>query len=293
MGLLTCKLFTVPPSNELERCAVFDAEHIPPGSRGDHVERIQTALTKLLKVFLEIDGKYGPRTAEAVQQFKEAQAPPLRQPFQATADNIVGIRTIKALDEQMAELENRLPPLPGLLSLTHEGAPHEHRQGAKCAPFFDSDDFQGRVSHLATPINPLRAGKMICIGGTHDVTYLGFEDCVPDPKLDLSMSANQVLGRTKTSEIKSHTCSDICFRSAPVDQFMRRVELKRLGMPGCRLTVAQASPFNGTDMAFFLSLGTPLQIGKVPPPPGDPKAKNVDSDFHVIVISMRFFPEFE
>ena len=41
---LRSKLFTDPPDLRLNACLVRDDAHITPGSRGDHVKRIQIAL---------------------------------------------------------------------------------------------------------------------------------------------------------------------------------------------------------------------------------------------------------
>jgi hypothetical protein len=135
MGVLTCELFTDPPSSKLENCAIHDLDHIIPGSVGDHVRRIQIALNQLMNIFLGMDGVYGERTAAAVVASKDAQSPPLRQPGQSKADNIVGIRTIKALDKQIFDLENKPPPPPtGFISLTPFGTQHDHNK--LCAPTF-------------------------------------------------------------------------------------------------------------------------------------------------------------
>ena len=287
MGVLTCKLFTQPPSGKLERCALKDADHITPGSVGEHVKRIQVALSLLRDIFLVIDGRYGPKTAAAVVAFKEAQSPPLRQPYQSIADNIVGIRTIKALDQQMFKLENAPPPLNRFVSETDLGARHNHNL---CVPFLDADlGPDGKISHRGTPVNPQHwAGcRMVCIGGANEVKYLGFENCVPDPERDPDMLASWVGGRLKTSRIPDHSASDICFRSTPIDPFMK-TELKRIAARGCRLTYAsniqQVTPL----WPYFWSLGPEIQFVHVP----DPKnPSTLDQPLvwglSVVVISMQ------
>jgi hypothetical protein len=283
MSLLTCKLFTDPPSNELERCAGNDASHITPGATGDHVKRIQIALNTLSNVFLGIDGIYGPKTGDAVVVFKEAQSPPLRQPWESIADNIVGIRTIRALDKQMYDHDHAPQPMTGLISLTHFGTEHDHNQ---CEPYLDSADYQGKISHRGTPIHPQGNGRMLCIGGTNEVKYLGFENFVPDPRLDHEFWSRWVLGRPLTSSLPDHCASDICIRSAPIDRFMQ-TELKRLATPGCRLTWANNIDWVVPMMPYLLSLGPQLQYEVLPSETMPP-----DSDFgwstglHVIVISM-------
>ena len=65
---LRSRLFSA--SKELQECLVSDAAHVAPGSRGDHVVRIQSALVRLR--FLAVPdalaetGYYGARTAAAV-----------------------------------------------------------------------------------------------------------------------------------------------------------------------------------------------------------------------------------
>jgi hypothetical protein len=267
MGVLTCDLFTNPPSDELERCANRDADHITPGASGDHVKRIQIALNTLSNVFLGIDGIYGPRTAAAVVVFKEAQSPPLRQPWESIADNIVGIRTIRALDRQMHD-HDQPQPMTGLISTTPYGTPHDHNQ---CEPFLDSDDYQGKISHHGTPINPQGWGRMLCFGGTNEVKYLGFENVIPDPDLDGDFLPSWVLGRRKSNTLPDHCASDICFRSAPIDQY-EQPEVKRLAMPGCRLTYASNAAAVASRMPFLLSLGPQIDSAYVnkEPNPNDP-----------------------
>ena len=67
MGLQS-KLFR--GDRRLEACLTHDSSHITPGSVGDHVTKIQTALTLLGEphiVAIEITTKtYGPYTAAAV-----------------------------------------------------------------------------------------------------------------------------------------------------------------------------------------------------------------------------------
>lgn len=117
MPELRSKLFTIPINEKLESCAVKDAAHIGPGSSGEHVRLIQIALNLVSSAGLGTDARYGPKTAAAVVQFKEAQSPPLRQTYQTRADNIVGIRTIRALDEKIVALEQKFDPTEGIRAL--------------------------------------------------------------------------------------------------------------------------------------------------------------------------------
>jgi hypothetical protein len=79
---------------------------------------------------------------------------------------------------------------------------------------------------------------MINIGGVFETSDLGFVDAVPNPKLDPDMPAVAVNGRLLTSSLKPHTVSDICFRSAPIDAFMKK-EIPIICMLGARLTLVE------------------------------------------------------
>jgi hypothetical protein len=299
MGVLTCKLFTKPPNQALERCAEKDAHHITTGSVGEHVRRIQVALNELSNVFLIPDGKYGNKTANAVVSFKEAQTPPLRQPGQRIADNIVGIRTVKALDKQMKDLEDAPEPLTGFISLTPFGSPHDHVVDRRCDHFLDSEDHEvngkRRIRHDGTPINPQGFRRKICLGGTNEVKYLGFENFVPDPKEDPAMQPFFVQGRPFTSAIADHTVSDLCLRSAPLDRFMqgndpripgRKSELKRIALPGCRVTMAGNVNEVANAMPFLITLGPQIQSAIIHNDPSRPDPFDIPGGMHVVVFSV-------
>src|SRR5271169_1682823 len=113
------KLFTSDPQvrDRLNKALVSDPDHIVPGAVGDHVSKIQTALSILGKVAInsnEVDQElYGPTTADAVQAFKASCKPPLLN-FKNSLDNITGKKTTRELDRQMQEFEknNPAPPAP-------------------------------------------------------------------------------------------------------------------------------------------------------------------------------------
>lgn len=90
----------------LEAAAVSDAAHIVPGTKGEHVARIQRALMILDKADLVADGSYGPKTAAAVLRFKQKRNI-INRKYQTQADNIVGIMTMTALDKEM---QSRVDP---------------------------------------------------------------------------------------------------------------------------------------------------------------------------------------
>ena len=114
MGLLKCQLFQTPQAvrDRLERCLVNDSDHITQGSTGEHVRKIQIALNRLSKgpgrenFNLKENAIHSPETAAAVKKYKDAPNRRILQPWQTSADNIVGKRTIKSLDDEMEILEH-------------------------------------------------------------------------------------------------------------------------------------------------------------------------------------------
>ena len=102
---LHSQLFRGDP--KLEAAAVSDSAHILPGASGPHVAKIQQALIQVDGAAIVADGIYGSATAAAVADFKRKQQPQILN-FAGKIDNIVGIKTIAALDVAM---ENRIDPV--------------------------------------------------------------------------------------------------------------------------------------------------------------------------------------
>ena len=109
---------------KLNDCATKDSAHFVRGSFGEHIAVVQDALIQLNKdAFLDAEdvpkfqtetagALYGPITAKVVESYKNNHKPrPILQPWQKTADNVVGRQTISFLDDDMAALEG-LPPSP-------------------------------------------------------------------------------------------------------------------------------------------------------------------------------------
>ena len=90
---------------KLEAAAARPAAHIVRGSRGDHVAKIQYALSVLAGEPLKLDGDYGSKTAAAVLSFKERRKI-INKAYQTKPDEIVGVMTMAALDEEMLTIEN-------------------------------------------------------------------------------------------------------------------------------------------------------------------------------------------
>lgn len=87
---------------KLDSAAVSDPAHIFQGAAGPHVGKIQQALIQLDGANIALDSVYGPATAAAVSTFKQK-----RQILNAQGkiDNIVGKKTIAALDGEMVAIE--------------------------------------------------------------------------------------------------------------------------------------------------------------------------------------------
>jgi hypothetical protein len=215
---------------DLQDCLVSDPDHVTPGDQGEHVGRIQNALMTLGAGAIAADEieqmHYGPTTAQAVLNFKGPPRNILNTALgQVTPDNIVGKRTIAVLDAELVAFENRPPPATISLwvSLTREGSPHDHDFACPL------DGGGEKVHHLATAINPTGLGRKINIGGEMELAYLGFEDFVTDK--------NVPLGRPMTDKIADGSASDIAVRFSPITPRGEN-EIRRIAMPGARLTIA-------------------------------------------------------
>lgn len=109
MGILKSALFAGDP--RLEACAVSDPAHVVPGSKGAHVGKIHIALITAGFGIApnEVAAKYyGQSTAKAVLAFKKARN---ILNYMGQLDNIVGKKTIRALDEVMLAAQTT-PPEP-------------------------------------------------------------------------------------------------------------------------------------------------------------------------------------
>jgi peptidoglycan hydrolase-like protein with peptidoglycan-binding domain len=284
MGLVS-QLFTKPDRDpRLDACLIDDKAHITQGARGDHVKRIQTALNRLSEgpgrenFNLKVDGWYGPKTAAAVRKFKNAPSRHITQPWQTSADDIVGKRTIERLDAEMDILENEVPTFSGLISPSPAGPPHNHL-ACPTPPRVTGDLHNGHASHLGTPMNPKGLGRRINIYGEGETDYLGFADFATEPQY-----AN---GRPLTSTLPASSVSDIAMRSAPISA-ATQAEIRRLARPaasgGCRFTYASNQITFAPPKPILLSLGAVVQQARlaVEGHVGDPQW-----DMEVWVIEIR------
>src|SRR5690242_9969094 len=105
---LVSQLFSGDPV--FEQCLVKDQAHIPPGSRGPHVAKIQIALAALdhfVVATAEVQSQtYGTSTANGVLAYKRKRGI-INPAYQTKADSIVGKMTIASLDAEMAREERK------------------------------------------------------------------------------------------------------------------------------------------------------------------------------------------
>jgi hypothetical protein len=120
---LKSKLFR--GDSKLEAAAVSDPAHITIGAKGEHVRKIQQALTILDGANLDLDGTYGHETAAAVLAYKQKRNI-INRSYQTRADNIVGKMTIAALDLEMLKREQPTAPYCVIYA-----CPHQHFLMAK------------------------------------------------------------------------------------------------------------------------------------------------------------------
>ncbi|MCO5089608.1 hypothetical protein [Bosea sp. (in: a-proteobacteria)] len=175
MAVLTSNLFK--GDSKLEAAATRDPAHIMRGARGDHVSKIQTALNRVDNAGIGIDGSYGPETADAVLSFKRKRDIVAR-PRQQQADDIVGIRTIAALDAEMRQWELR-PPKPTFAAVSSPNPMFgdTDRYGfslARLAQGADGDWSRRDPSLPACQMVPLGATRVLVftlLGGEGEVNF--------------------------------------------------------------------------------------------------------------------------
>jgi peptidoglycan hydrolase-like protein with peptidoglycan-binding domain len=110
---LQSQLFAGDP--KLEKALDKHAGHVTPGSQGEHVARIQTALFLIDGLSVDPselrDQFYGKSTAAAVLAYKKKRRI-INFAYQTTEDNIVGKMTIAALDRDVRSEEAQKADFP-------------------------------------------------------------------------------------------------------------------------------------------------------------------------------------
>ncbi|WP_395664902.1 hypothetical protein [Methylocella sp.] len=282
MGLMS-NLFRGDP--KLEACLVSDPAHVFQGAQGAHVGKIQQALVTLGAGFIgggELGPmRYGLATARTVVAFKAKRG--ILQPWQSVPDDIVGKKTIAALDAEIAALENRPAPPPSpfvitpLVSMTPYGWPHNHKT---CPPEVgQGEPVDGRVNHIATPTNPKATGRMLNLGGEGETRYLGFIDVV-----FYFVPESAWRGRPLITSIPDRSVSDMCSRSAPLSHHGSRekafAEMRRVAMPGCRVT------YSNSEAAYAGMRPHLLQLGRLVVETEVSFSTHANEDNTVLVIEM-------
>ena len=90
---------------KLEAASTTPSAHVMRGGRGDHVAKIQYAISVITGDPLETDGQYGPATAAAVLSFKRKWNI-INPTYQSQPDDIVGVMTMSILDDEMCRIES-------------------------------------------------------------------------------------------------------------------------------------------------------------------------------------------
>ena len=90
----------------LEAAAVSNPAHVTPGSRGDHVGKIQRVLITLDEADIDDnelrEARYGTSTADAVFDYKnDDRRKIINKAYQSSPDKIVGIMTMASMDREM------------------------------------------------------------------------------------------------------------------------------------------------------------------------------------------------
>ena len=102
--------------SKLEDAATIDTRHIQPGANGSHVEKIQKALIEVAGADITPNGDYNDKTASAVAEFKKNQKPQILN-YKGKIDDIVGIKTMAALDAAMLLKEGKKKSGPTLVDI--------------------------------------------------------------------------------------------------------------------------------------------------------------------------------
>lgn len=146
---LESELFRGDP--KLEAALVSDPGHIMPGARGPWVSKIQQALNRLDNAGLAEDGSYGPKTAKAVQSFKQKRNI-INRSYQQTADEVVGRMTMAALDKEMVAFERELAKRPRIIAVHPRQDPDYNRpREVQSPPFLATISARGAKELVTRP----------------------------------------------------------------------------------------------------------------------------------------------
>jgi hypothetical protein len=115
---LRCNLFA--GDAKLESAAVANSAHVMRGATGPHVGKIQKALISIDDAKISKDEisttSFGADTEKAVLTYKQKRSI-INTDYQQQADAIVGIMTMKSLDEEMLKFQSQVNELTILSAL--------------------------------------------------------------------------------------------------------------------------------------------------------------------------------
>jgi hypothetical protein len=138
---------------KLEAAATSHSAHIMRGAMGPHVAKIQSALFVLDGVEVSAaerkSSTYGSSTAAAVLAYKEKRNI-VNRSYQSSADDIVGIMTMKAMDDEL--LAGQVDPEPGRAPRCARKGPPDHR--ALRGSLVSDDTFQGGALSSGAAVLP-------------------------------------------------------------------------------------------------------------------------------------------
>ena len=169
MGLLRSDLLKNDP--KLEACATVPHAHLTIGSpSGPHIAKIQAALERLRPSGPPIDDTekrtmtYGKTTAAAVRNYKQTHVPPIINfAYQKSVDSIVGVMTIKAMDD---ELSGAPAPTPADRQAVADLAFRESRSALQTA-LRHLRSLQTDIKSLPDPSDPAFGDAMVKLLSKH------------------------------------------------------------------------------------------------------------------------------
>ncbi len=150
---LRSRLFRGDP--KLEAAAVSGPAHITPDAVGQHVGKIQQALIQIDAATIagnELSTtSYGSTTADAVLAFKQKRDI-VNRSYESTADNIVGVMTMAALDAAMVNLEGQEGPAHPVLMRCVGGKCLKQKHSPAGPKFQPEPDIELGIAHLVPQI---------------------------------------------------------------------------------------------------------------------------------------------
>jgi hypothetical protein len=150
---LKSKLFSGDP--KLEAAAVSNPAHVVPGAAGEHVAKIQQALIQLDGAAVaasELAARsYGPSTAAAVLSYKKKRDI-VNRSYQTQADDIVGIMTMAAMDNELSNNDGPSVGGPALAQPPNGRCVLLKGNGSKSSPTLPNPFIVGVITSLVPQV---------------------------------------------------------------------------------------------------------------------------------------------